>query len=210
MKRQRWYPNGSFEISLECMGEWKMDCPLGMIEVRSNSGESILRIPSERFHIPYWNAQYCAPEEWNNPLISSEDGKFLCVFWLPKGGGIQSLLLDLERGGGFRLDCYDTPHKISFVPESDEIVLCHHLTPYHADLLLKNWGTDSELPLKVYSGEFETFEQLFGLQNEEVVQTVDSHPYQPAIPSTFSVTSTSFPDLDALLTGRVATAQNDK
>ena len=199
MKRHRWYPIGSHEVGLECLGEFRMDAVAARLEIRTEGGKSVFSAVTERFYIPYWNAQYGEPDAWNNPLISSEDGRFLYVIWLPKGGSLQSVLLDLERHGGYRFDSVGTPRRILFFPDGGEIGLCHHLSPYHADLFLRDWETDSEEPVKVHSGGFEVYSELFGLQNEEVEQAASGNLYQPVVPSTFSVTSTSFPELGARL-----------
>ena len=175
MKRQRWYPIGSHEVGLECLGEFRMDAVSARLEIRTEGGMRVFSADCEKFYIPYWNAQYGEPDAWNNPLISSEDGRFLYVIWMPEGGSLQSILLDLERHGGYRFDSSRTPRRLSFFPDGGEIVLRHHLTPYHADLLLKNWDTDSELPVKVFSRGFETYAELFNLKKEEVEQDATSN-----------------------------------
>jgi len=166
MKRQRWYPIGSYEVGLECLGEFRMDAVSARLEIRTEGGKSVLSADSEKFYIPYWNAQYGEPDTWNNPLISTEDGRFLYVILMPKSGSLQPLLLDLERHGGYRFDSSRTPRRLSFFPDGGDIILQHHLTPYHAGLLLTSWDADSESPVKVYSGGFETYAELFDLKNE--------------------------------------------
>ena len=197
MKRQRWYPIGTHEIGLECRGEFRMDAVTASIEIRTAEGESIFSAPEERFYIPYWNAQYGAPDTWNNPLFSSEDGRYLYVIWLHKLRSLQSVLLDLQCQGGYRFDSTNTPRKLSFYPDGGEIVLRHNLTPYHEDLLLKNWDIDSNVPVRVFSGGFESYAELFDLQKNRVEQGATSNPYQPSVPSKFTFTSTSFPESDA-------------
>lgn len=184
MKRQRWYSSGPFEIGLECLGEWKMDCPRGTLEVRSLEGDTILRRPSERFHVPYWNAQYFEPHDWNNPLIGSQDGRFLIVYWLPKSTGFVPLVLDLERSGAFRLPSHGTPRRIVFVPDGTPIELQHHLSPYYADLLLKDWESDKSAPVQIALGTFESFDDVFGPEPKHVEQDVGGQP-------PFSVSTTS-------------------
>lgn len=122
--------------------------------------------PKEKFYIPYWNALYAEQEAWNNPLISSEDGRYLYVIWLPKGGSMQSLLLDLEGHGGYRFDSIGTPRRVLLYPEGCEISLRHHLTQNQADRLLKSWENDKEEAVRIYSHGFKPFSDLFWLQKE--------------------------------------------
>jgi hypothetical protein len=45
-------------------------------------GEEWVNLGSYRFYFPSWNAGGVQPENWNNPLCFSADGKFLALNWL--------------------------------------------------------------------------------------------------------------------------------